>query len=398
MRSKRGAVNWTIGKLINIVLLTIVMALIIFGLTTGGLNPLIENIEGKFDEVLIMLNIKDDVSNEACFSADVASLGGGKVFLKGVNMEGENIIMNVCRDRMCNFTGGLSGYRVNEGVFEVLDGEDWKVGGDSFIGNMETVRFNRELYKGVFDILKDAEGVDFLKSSTKKFVLHGDGSGLFSYPITATWQDNVWIIKHGLKRDVFIEDDNKAIDKFVDKVWPGRGTLLTDDDIVTYNDDMGGGGVIGKLVGKEGWTGYDELDDEKEVERLKTAFAEKKVIYLDKIYPLDGAIFNLSEIISDHNSIIVDGITFDMEIGEIDGEVAIIFVSGELKFGLKYIAKGWLGNFINCERNFLQLILFKWDKEWKEIGNSDYYKLEEKCFKKIYRDTLTNDFLREKCR
>ena len=82
MRNKRAAVNWTIGKLINIVLLTVVMALIIYGITTGGLNPLIENVEGKFNEVLIMLNIKEDVSNEECFSADVVDLGGGKTFLE----------------------------------------------------------------------------------------------------------------------------------------------------------------------------------------------------------------------------------------------------------------------------------------------------------------------------
>mgnify|MGYP000389147640 CR=1 FL=1 len=93
MRDKRGAVNWTIGKLINIVLLTVVMALVIFGLTTGGLNPLIDNVKGKFDEVLIMFNIKDDVSFQACFSEKVVNLGGGEAFLNKIELEDENIEM-----------------------------------------------------------------------------------------------------------------------------------------------------------------------------------------------------------------------------------------------------------------------------------------------------------------
>ena len=59
MRNKSGATEWTIGKLLSLILLVIFLVLVIWGYTTGGLNPLIQKAEGKFDEVLILFHLKD---------------------------------------------------------------------------------------------------------------------------------------------------------------------------------------------------------------------------------------------------------------------------------------------------------------------------------------------------
>ena len=62
---KKGAIDWTMGKLISLVLLIVVVVLVIFGFTSGGINPLVEKIGGKFDEVLILLNFKEDFRGDA---------------------------------------------------------------------------------------------------------------------------------------------------------------------------------------------------------------------------------------------------------------------------------------------------------------------------------------------
>ena len=394
MMNKKGAIDWTIGKLINIVLLTVVMALILFGLTTGGLNPLIENVEGKFDEVLIMFNFKDDVSFDACFSANVTSVGGGEVFLKNVGLEGEAVGLNVCRNRMCNFTGGLEEYRNAEGVFEKSVNGEW---GNPlvFSGDLASVRFNWELHGKVSDILKSAEGVDFLVNPepTKKFVLHGDGSGAFSYPMTATWQNNVWMIEHGDNPTVFIEDDNAAIDVFVNKVWGGN------DDKVSYDDGMGKSGEIGDIVGR-GWfvfRSYGELDSDEEVTKLKAAFAEKKIEYLKLSHPLKEEIESLRNVM-EGSEIIVGEEEFNVEVKDIDGEIVIVLVSEELRLGMKYKLRGGYNDAFGCGRSSLPLVLVEWVGSWKEKGNEDYYKLNEACFENVYHTSLIDHFLTSKCR
>lgn len=392
---KKGAVNWTIGKLINIVLLTVIMALLIYGITTGGLNPLIKNVENKFDEILIMLNFKDDVLNEKCFSADVSSVGGGVVFLNNIGLE-KNIVLNVCRNRMCNFTGGLEEYRVDEGVFEKLEGGEWNIESDLFASSLDDVRFNRELYRGVSDILEKSEGLDFLTrpEPTTKFVLTGTPDGIFgvTYPMVATWQNNIWVIEHGDLDDKFYEDDNVAIDKFANKVRGGN------DDEVSY-DDGSGDKSIWRLVGNEGWFGSkNELDDDKEVARLKVEFAEKKAEYLLERYPSDAKIKNLTEFIDEHNEVVIDGKTFDMGVKNINDELVITLVSGELKFGLKYMLRGGYEDIFNCGRSSLPLVLVEWDDSWEKRGNEGYYKLNEACFENVYRESLTSVFLKSKCR
>jgi len=76
---KRGAVNWTVGKLINIVLLVMVLALVIYGISSGGLNPLMKNLEQKFEEGKYFLDsIFGRSSIEECYSASVVGMGGGR--------------------------------------------------------------------------------------------------------------------------------------------------------------------------------------------------------------------------------------------------------------------------------------------------------------------------------
>jgi len=57
---KEGSVQWTVGKLLSIVLLTLLLVLVIWGFSVGGMGPLMDSIEGRVNEILILLHIADD--------------------------------------------------------------------------------------------------------------------------------------------------------------------------------------------------------------------------------------------------------------------------------------------------------------------------------------------------
>ena len=63
---KRGAVYWTISKLIKWILLIVLLALIIVGVVTGALTPLFEQVGGKINEVALLLGIGGNAAEEGC--------------------------------------------------------------------------------------------------------------------------------------------------------------------------------------------------------------------------------------------------------------------------------------------------------------------------------------------
>ena len=84
MLSKIGATQWTIGKLMTVVLLVIVLALVAYGVSTKGLNPLIERAGGMFDSVQILFGFGDDSGVEsdcASYFEDLEGVGKGEVTL-----------------------------------------------------------------------------------------------------------------------------------------------------------------------------------------------------------------------------------------------------------------------------------------------------------------------------
>ena len=76
---KKGAVEWTIGRLLSLVLLVAVLALVIYGVSTNGLNPLIEKAQGMIDSVLILFGMNDgeQVIMRECFNSSVSIPGVG---------------------------------------------------------------------------------------------------------------------------------------------------------------------------------------------------------------------------------------------------------------------------------------------------------------------------------
>lgn len=58
--SKRGDADWSVSVVVKFILIVIVLALILYGVVSKQLNPLLENMGGKIDGVLIAIGLKSD--------------------------------------------------------------------------------------------------------------------------------------------------------------------------------------------------------------------------------------------------------------------------------------------------------------------------------------------------
>jgi len=92
---KRASIQWTVGKLLTIILLIVLLVLVIWGFSWGGMRPLMNTIETKTNEVLILLNIKHDVP-----TGEVECVDRGAYTIPGTNLSGE---LRECA-RGCVFT------------------------------------------------------------------------------------------------------------------------------------------------------------------------------------------------------------------------------------------------------------------------------------------------------
>jgi hypothetical protein len=60
-RGKRGTSEWSVGKLMSVILLVVFLALVIFGVVTKGFNPLYEKAEGLYNSVLAFFGWGEEV-------------------------------------------------------------------------------------------------------------------------------------------------------------------------------------------------------------------------------------------------------------------------------------------------------------------------------------------------
>lgn len=93
MNSKRGAIYWSVSKLIKWILLIVLLVLIIMGVVTGQLTPLFEQVGGKIDEVMLFLGIGGNVAEEGC--SPIQFVDGN---YNSHNKEGASGSIKVCRD------------------------------------------------------------------------------------------------------------------------------------------------------------------------------------------------------------------------------------------------------------------------------------------------------------
>lgn len=174
MKSKRGAVEWTVGKLMSIVLLVIFLALVVYGISVNGFNPLFERAGGMVDSVLLLFHIGGDGSESRdCIEID------GKV-IEGVGVGKLIKCMDYCE---IEFEEGVDLVGYNEKTKEIISDVSsnkfrlryYNNDLEFFYDNIylstkynEVDAFKAELYKKFFGALKKKSDDIFLYSSYKE--------------------------------------------------------------------------------------------------------------------------------------------------------------------------------------------------------------------------------------
>jgi len=375
-----------VWKLIIIILLAVVLVLVIYGISTKGFGPLIEQTEGKINEVLILWHLKDDPMFKECYSENVVNLGGGPEFLKSFGIEGKDIVLNVCRNRMCNFSGGLEEYRSVDGHFEKFFPNDWMRQDSFFIGSLDSVKLSWELYHEGVDLLEREELTDIYNRAVGgRFVLYSDGGPPFDAPTRAIWSNGVWQVSVNGGNYISIQGDSEALNMFVDGANDGV------DDNVFWKEEG--------VYGNNGETKVGKLDSMEKVDSLVGVFLDEKV-RLSKLVASKEDIDKLKKYLDGERLIFPDR-SWDVKVVDIDGTFPIVsFVSGNEKYGFRADAFAKKeGGFSYFNLRYFPVSLVRWDGiGWKDFGNEEYYRLQGYFFDEVYKDSLVNNFLKEKCR
>ncbi|MDP2946930.1 MAG: hypothetical protein Q8N88_02350 [Nanoarchaeota archaeon] len=209
---KVGSSDWTIGKLLTFVLLIIFLVLVILGVTTNGLRPLIERIEGKFNEVLILFHVKDGGGGDGCVYdvVNLGEIGDGKLVLckKNCSMEIDNDI----------FLGGGSSnfFRVNsDGFSRYLENLDfWER--TYTVDDIKKAETEREAYYSLLKIFNWVFGVEGYDEEKFKIVLGTIPTNTFEFKVYGNnaiyrWNGENWKVADRHSRTIDRETGIKEL-------------------------------------------------------------------------------------------------------------------------------------------------------------------------------------------
>ncbi len=87
-----GATEWTVGKLVSIILVVFLIVLVTIGITTGALTPLKDRLSGWFDNVLSYFGWGEQTVTNGQIRVEVPGVGYGNMSLTGkeckIDMDG----------------------------------------------------------------------------------------------------------------------------------------------------------------------------------------------------------------------------------------------------------------------------------------------------------------------
>jgi len=458
---KRGAVNWTIGKLLNIVLLVVVLVLVVYGMMSGGLNPLIDNIGAQFDEVQIMLGFEEDFYS-GCYSLKILDLNEGPEFLKSLGVSGNDAFFEICRDGACTVNGSEVGsYRLIEGNVDKFENGGWVR--YFYYDRIFSGRDYWEKYNVGVDLLESLDlKKNYSEALTRKFVLFGDGNGK-GENVTAVWQNDVWVVQENGKEAEYFDDDGKAIEKFLsyvdsvydDKVFWGYDSMKGMDKVFVAQGGIGdfvkpGGSDCSVYCGEgkfnprprgadsssecsygtlknngaccctgrdygfdvvEGIKGLEvidslvggdngELDIVDEFLELRNRFEEIRMSLLEEAEMPSVKADEMRNILAG-KTVMIGKKEFVISVENAPIFPVVVFDSGDDKFGLE------LGAFSKVESElfgdvalrYFPVYLVEWNgRDWKRVGDEEVYRLSKDKFDEVVFGDLVSKFLRSKCK
>src|SRR3990167_9460649 len=403
MDEKRGAIEWTIGKLMTIVLLLIVLVLIIYGVSSGGLSPLIKRLGVMYDDVLILLNIKSLGLSGECYNENVIDLSGGKEFLDEMGISGEDrnkVEINVCENGVCNITGpGLYDFKIEEGEFlRIIEGKQGFVELRIQEDKIEESKFHNEIFLELNKILvEDSFTKEFYSNrNTDKFIMFADSNGVLDTNYkTAVWQNGIWEINNGEEIKTF-EDDAEAIDYFSEVVQEGfddnvKFKELDKDEVENFEsfDNFEGESII-KLTGPSGAIG--KIDTKFEVENIKRRFSSIKNNLNEKSKATSSDVSLLKQKVSG-KKFSIGSLDYELSVEETENIPILTISSDKDVYGFRFDPN------IPTQRDAFSIpgegetkevvqkaglvgqpleLIRKEGGKWEEVGNPIDYKLEDR--------------------
>ncbi len=243
MKFRKGAVDWTVGKLLSYVLLIIVLVLVIYGFSTGGFIPLKDKIMGQIDEALILLHFKDDPGKVECVLR--------KVNIEGIGEGAVNLCKSYCEFSIIDEGADYKGfpkYKLGEGKFTAYLKEGGEYSGNVGITNVELAEKAREAYPGLIDVIKQLDflpdeseekeinlAMGFIPTNVLEFKVK---SGNYQY----RWEKDHWVMLHaGQPYSPYPEKNalNELYESYVGKEGVSWGYRMTGANMIPLTNDQG---------------------------------------------------------------------------------------------------------------------------------------------------------------
>ncbi len=428
-----GAVEWSVGKLMSIVLLVVVLALVVYGVSSGSLIPLHERVAGMFDEVILFFTnwgVGGGDGEVECYDRMVVDISGGEELLNVLDVEGVNrggAFLRSCSGegecRLVTVGGGVYWLSLSKRFGYEGIGDSWNKEKDYLFdsSDLDEVELYWDLYNvGIDSLMKDV-GVDYLRGFynnrfTKSFVLYDKG-GWLDDDVYATWGDGKWIIyRKGDKILYEGENDNEALgifygqadDKVADDVYY---KISFSSSMTSIGDvsDFGGEGIVNIIGGED-----NKITSDGELVILKEKFVGIKQNLLDEAVPSSADIENLDVKISGRTFFIGDD-EYVVGLDRSEGIPIITFSFGNKVYGLKFSSDALLyhsklktrpvsndysvatNDFVKLKNDLSFVLVSKSDGEWVVIGEEEEYKLPEDYFLTALKINKALDFIRFKC-
>jgi hypothetical protein len=397
---KKASTEWTMAKLITLVLAVVVLALVIYGVSSNGFGPLIDNMKGRFDSVLILFGIKESgkVSCGDAFDQTIEGVGSGKFY--------------PCTDN-CTFVpdekiGKYDGFAIKEGVFYVRYENEW--GSNDMNLFQDDILFYRDFYNSALNFILEKFDKSFEErgslGSFDEFVLceyfcpqsysvvfRGSKKGKVS--VTLSFDGEKFIVVSDVRK-YYGSDINKAVNVFYSLVNPSGPN---DFDIVYYfnsneKKDLTDLSFFNNVFDD------NELDDDDEANALKAFF-----VFLKNSR---GSVSNdnlkiLKDRFSGQQLVLDSGEKYEVSVETNSGKFPyIVFSSGSKKIAVAYFSKNsFVENVGFLERDFYEveenipLGLYKYEGNgWVAVENINFIKFSDFHFDRLVKINKIYEYFR----
>ena len=378
--NNKGTTQWTMSKLITMILAVFLLVLIIYGVQSKGFGPLKENIQGRYNEVLIFLGFRDD-----------GTVTCGDAFPQGIDGVGSGMFYP-CENN-CSFIpdsgvldGVGDGFSITEDGFFALYNGHWISDSSSLLDR--DLSYERDFYEGAIGFmlnefghsLEDEKALGFFNKfvlcdyfclSPKDVIFFGESDDLMKGMLTYDGEN--FLVEEDEKVRYSGTDINEAVDKFHEMV----DNVI--DWSITYSINSSKVSDLSKLGGI-----FDdnELDSDGEAKALKGLFKkwgeERSGVSDTNVDILRGKFGGKTLVLGNGDSYDVS-VDFKNKLFPY-----LVFTSGSRKFALGYISTS--KTYVWRRVDWIPLGLYEErGGSWVFVEGNRFYKLDLQEYEDIVK-------------